>query len=567
MSLRSKRSLAAFTTLLVSFLLYCAKISPPPGGPVDKTGAEVLATTPANGATKVAKSDVISIDFSEAIAKQTVENAIFISPSPSTEPKLKWKGKTLLIVLADSLAENTTYVINIGSEIKDLRNNPMANSYTFAFSTGDSVDAGKIQGTIFQEGKTVSGIAVGLFDFERPDSRICNDSLYPSYLTLSGKEGEYALEFLPDGRYFVLAFDDKNKNRLLDFPAESFGVPDKTIVIAASHPEARADLYLSRADTSAISILSATASDVGLLKARFSRAITTDSIRNNLDRIVLISPSDSLHVRHPQSVKEKFGALSANYSFYFADLPEGDYRLRVPATILGRRKEAGGEVESGLIKYKPGADDNPPALESVSHSGRTVFPSEKTISVCFSEPVRRNRLDSAAVRVTDSDSSLYELNFIWPDDFNLDLSVRDLAWGKACALTVNTADVIDLSGKSAGDSIAQFVFHTYYQDSLGLVSGTIDYAPDIDTGGIAYLTFTSISSDFSRTEPVLGTAFNIQMPPGKYILHGYLDRNGNGARDLGSLCPFDYAETASIYPDTVRVRARFETAELEFIFK
>ena len=50
-------------------------------------------------------------------------------------------------------------------------------------------------------------------------------------------------------------------------------------------------------------------------------------------------------------------------------------------------------------------------------------------------------------------------------------------------------------------------------------------------------------------------------------LNGFLDENGNGKLDYGTLTPFNNSETSAFHPDTIRVRTRFESAGVEFRFK
>jgi len=65
----------------------------------------------------------------------------------------------------------------------------------------------------------------------------------------------------------------------------------------------------------------------------------------------------------------------------------------------------------------------------------------------------------------------------------------------------------------------------------------------------------------------VGDRFKFSVKPGKYVMSGYLDRDGNGKYDFGTLKPFKYSENYFNYPDTIRVRARFESAGIELHIK
>ena len=103
---------------------------PPRGGPEDKTPPTILNITPNAGATNVPTDTKIEIVFSERMVKNTVSDAIFISPWPAEEIFYKWKGKKLKIEFSDTLKKNKTYVLTIGSKSSDLRNNKMKDSFS-----------------------------------------------------------------------------------------------------------------------------------------------------------------------------------------------------------------------------------------------------------------------------------------------------------------------------------------------------------------------------------------------------------------------------------------------------
>jgi hypothetical protein len=54
--------------------------------------------------------------------------------------------------------------------------------------------------------------------------------------------------------------------------------------------------------------------------------------------------------------------------------------------------------------------------------------------------------------------------------------------------------------------------------------------------------------------------------PGKYLLGGYMDIDGNQILSPGQPVPFSPLEPFALYPDTIRVRPRWETEEVELIF-
>jgi uncharacterized protein (DUF2141 family) len=552
---------------LCLFLIVCAKISPPPGGPIDKTGPAVDSTIPGNGSINVPGDNVIEVYFSEKIDKASIKGSIFISPRFSDEPKYKLKGKRLRLVLPNIFSDNTTYVVNIGSSVRDIRGNRMDNSFVFAFSTGEKISEGTVKGKAFKNDEPYSGAAVGLFDFLRPDTSAGLDSTYPPYLTQSGISGEYSLEFLPDGEYFVLAFDDKNKNQLFNYPRESFGIPDKTAHVSSGLPPSNINFYLIEEDTALITILSTALTGDRLLKVRFSGNLLSDSLKNNLDRIYLVPYDSTISHINPDGILEQKGLKTSVYNLYFKSLKEGNYRLQCESALFGGKIDSMAIIESGEFFAGLEPDDSPPEILSVSHSGKTVFPSDSIIQVYFSEPIDDNFDIAGTVEILDSDSLPYDFSHEWPDEFNLNLHTIGLKWNRKYNIILSENLITDLAGNSIGDSVVSFDFSTYDRDSLGSVSGTLVVETGADSRAVPYITFRSITGKFSTTRPIVSNSFNLALPPGKYFLSGFLDRDGNEKQDYGSLRPFRFSEPSASYPDTIRVRARFETAGIEFFFR
>ncbi|PKK83825.1 MAG: hypothetical protein CVT49_06720 [candidate division Zixibacteria bacterium HGW-Zixibacteria-1] len=562
----SDRRWTAFELIgLISFVMLfaCAKVAAPPGGPEDKTAPSVAGTLPAGNAVTVARDNNISLEFSESIDKKSVENAIIISPRMPGEVKYKWNKSTLNIILPDSFADSTTYVVNAGSDIADLRRNKMENSFSFAFSTGAQISQGKVSGTVRAGGKPAAGAMAALFDMTEPDTSTSFDSLYPPYITQSGKTGEYALEFLPDGQYFVMAFMDKNKNHLFDYPAEPFGLPDRVCRISGTTAPT-IDFNIIQEDTSTVSIISAGLTGDRLVKVRLSRKVESNIVRDNLNKIYLepIGVIDSIII--PDALKERPGTSEQIYDFFFDSLPEGKYSLVMDASLFGQASDSMPFITSGELTIAYEADKTPPAIEEITHTRKIFYPSDSLIKIWFSEPIDINKISENAIMIMDADSNRVGTKFIWPDYFTLELYASGIDWGKVYDIMVAESLFYDLSGNRMGDSIMNYKFTTYDKDSLGSASGAITIGPDIDSSGIVHITFMTEKGLEILSQPLPDKTFNVELPPGKYLLKAFLDRNENKIQDYGKLYPFEPAETSALYPDTVRVRARFETSGINF---
>jgi len=547
-------------------ILSCAKVSAPPGGPEDKSGPEIISTIPAGDAVSVAPVNSISIEFSESIEKKTIEDAVFISPRIEGEIEYKWKKHTLNIILPDAFEDSTTYIVSLGADITDIRRNKMENSYNFAFSTGTHIDYGKVTGTVFKDGKPASGAVVALYDFAAPDSLTVFDSLYPPYITQTGKTGEYTLEFLPDGRYYVMSFDDKNKNRLFNFPTESFGIPDRLCNISAESTP-RLDFNLVKHDTGLVSILSTTVTEDRLVKVRFSGNVEYETIHDNLDKVTLEALDSTSVDQYPSAIKEYEDKTHQSYNFYFRSLAAGRYRIKIDASIFERADDSTKFIAGSELTITDDTDETAPVIDDVSHARKTIYPDDSSITLHFSEPIDEGQITDSAVVIMDTDSNYIELVHRRPDPFTLDLYAAGLEWGRSFEIKIAETQFFDMAGNALGDSVVNYRFATYDHDSLGSISGDISFGPRIDSTGTPHLILSTTKGVEVLSKAMYDKSFNFELPPGKYLMSGYLDRNDNGVRDFGSLFPFEYSETSTFLRDTVRVRARFETSGIQFIFE
>ncbi len=552
---------------VASLLFSCAEVAGPPGGPRDETAPAITSTIPLSNNVNTLINNKITISFSEQIERKTVKGAIFITPRPDGEVEYSWKKNSLVIILLDPFKENTTYVVTVGATIRDLRGNRLEESYSFAFSTGETIDEGSIGGYIFQENKPASGITIALYDYSMVDSFLFLDSLYPPYLTQSGKNGEFEFNYLPDGKYLVLAYSDKNKNQLLNYPSEMFGLTDRFVIIDEMKQYPALNINMTSKDTTSLSIISTTISTDNLIKVRLSKNISCESVFENLAQVHLISLDRQNTIIPATSVRESSGGEVAVFNFHFANLSDGLYKFRIGERLVIDTGNNSTYIESSEFSVQLKPDSTGPQLDFFSHNQKRIFPDENSFEFGFSEPMNQNKNTDSSILIYDSDDNRKDVSFSWIDDFRLGLIPDNLEWGKGYFVVLNEKEFSDLSGNNLGDSISVFKYYTYDSDSLGEASGMVKYGSQFDSGSVSYITFRDVSGKKQFTKKINNHRFNFQLSPGKYLLSGFIDSNNNGVYDSGSLIPFKFAETMAFAADTIRVRARFETAGLVFEFK
>jgi hypothetical protein len=196
--------------LLVFSLLACAKRGAPPGGPPDTTAPFVEEISPAGGSVNVDPGSDMSIRFSESMKKRTVETGVVVSPRCRWQRRF-WEGRTYRLVPQDTLKEGVTYLVSVSNKAEDAHGVKMKSTFVSGFSTGDSLNAGLISGSVRWKRTDVEGAVVFLFDSGELDSMVSFPSVEPHYVTLTGSKGVYDIPFVDTGRrYRVFAIIDKD---------------------------------------------------------------------------------------------------------------------------------------------------------------------------------------------------------------------------------------------------------------------------------------------------------------------------------------------------------------------
>ena len=125
-----------FLTLLVSA---CGQ-----NQPGDVVAPAVIATAPINTQTSVpVGTAVVTATFNEEVDPATVNASSFLlrGTDGSTIPgTVSYDGVIATYTLAGPLSPDTTYTATITTTVRDLEGNPVANTYTWQFTTGPAPD-------------------------------------------------------------------------------------------------------------------------------------------------------------------------------------------------------------------------------------------------------------------------------------------------------------------------------------------------------------------------------------------------------------------------------------------
>lgn len=151
----------------------------------------------------------------------------------------------------------------------------------------------------------------------------------------------------------------------------------------------------------------------------------------------------------------------------------------------------------------------------------------------------------------------------WTNPFELGVSAR-LQGSGLYRLTLSEFDIIDLSGNLLGDSLVDFRINLLDDDSLGSISGRVIIEDTAQSDRPLLIEFLKLDNKQTFDQVIDQGQFHIELPAGKYLMWGLIDADRDGLITDGRWSPFRHSETMAVYPDTIKVRARFETSGIEF---
>lgn len=537
---RWRLALSAF--LLALSLASCATPTRPTGGPDDTTPPRLVGSVPEAGGLRVAEREV-TLTFSERVNPQGVR-AVSVVPESGTPPEVEVRGRELRITL-DSLRESTTYVVTVSTDLRDQRGVALREPITLAFSTGDELDRGRIAGRVLtpSRGQPAAGLAVWAYRADStaalPDPR----RQPPDYGTQAGADGAFALEYLREGTYFVVAVDDRNRNRRAD-AGERFAAPPRPLARADTLESDPLALYVAVADTLAPEVQRLRGLTDRRLAVRFSEAVT-------------LQDADPAAWALADSTSGASAAVRAVY----VD-PESPQEVRMESA----EPLAAQTLRVALVRVGAVADSAGNAVEPFE---RTVTPAVRpdTVAAQFAAflPASSLPADSAQTLRPDKRPGV---RFTLPPDSARIASLSVTASGAPVAFTTEPlADGLSMAIRVAPE-VRAFAVGVVEPDTVR-VRRYRRPEPN-ETGEIVGRVTGTAQSVLVEAVPEAGAPFRAVtdaegrfriagLPPGDYRLRFVVDTDGDGAWSSGRLAPYAPPETVTFADAPQTVRARFET--------
>jgi hypothetical protein len=194
------------------FVSACAEIIPLTGGKKDEFAPKPVSgkQLPEQGALHV-NTQEFSVVFNEYFKLQDPNTTITMNPSVGKLTTTQ-KNKSLTIRWEDSLAANTTYILQLNGTIRDI-NESNDSIMRFVFSTGSTIDSLVLKGNTVQSftNGVVGSVSVGLYEIGTNPY-----TTQPIYAARTDNKGSFDFSYLKDGTFDIFGFIDQNKNQEVD---------------------------------------------------------------------------------------------------------------------------------------------------------------------------------------------------------------------------------------------------------------------------------------------------------------------------------------------------------------
>lgn len=291
-----------FIYILAAFIVSgCAKMMPLTGGDRDSEAPKLAKASPDTFATNF-NSKEIKLVFNEFITVDDPSRNILFSPALTTEPNIVANPKSITIKLKEELKPNTTYTVRMQSAIKDLNEGNVLEEQIYVFSTGPSLDSGKVVGLLmnYLDNAPIKGAKIGLYPEDATPEFIKNNK--PEFWTMTRADGTFEIPFIRKEKFKIFALKEEDNSFIYDRAGESIAFLTEPV-----HSDSLAvqTMFMFTSTNDSLKLLKHKYRGNGTFSFLFSKPVSdvTFEVKDSVgivDNKVLINGSDSILVWVPK---------------------------------------------------------------------------------------------------------------------------------------------------------------------------------------------------------------------------------------------------------------------------
>jgi hypothetical protein len=478
--------------------------------------------------------------------RREVEQALSFFPPPKSPPDIHWDGRDLVLSPDSTWDSGQTYILTVQAEARDARGNRLAATFQTAFSTGPTLDSGRIQGRILREARPVPG-ALALC-YRLPRTRVNPETDTADYVVQADEQGQFVFSYLGDGSYRVFGLDDHDRDWLWNIGSEDIAVPPFDVQVGPpAHAFNLPELQLAGLDTLLPELADCRALSSTWMVVTFDQPIESSLLESGT--LVLQNANHTLAVDSIWSPDTLSRTVYLHHPALAADSEHDDLLWRRPGDAVHTDTCA----VTPLSPADSSAPPTPPRLRPDTVDAWAFVP--ERVALLFAEPI-----DSICTQCFQPDPR--------PDSFGVSLehafAVRislsaPRRQNEPQKLAVSPRAVSFSSGACwPGADTAYFSLPTPPHDSCGEFELRLEdvTAPDSSL----WVRIHSLTGQPPMLEAA-ASAGRVEglLLQGDYAVSVLADVDGNRHWSPGWPSPFRPSERFHLSPDTLKVRARFTT--------
>lgn len=569
---------------IASLMLYaCANMASPNGGPYDEVPPKFISSTPAPGQLNY-KGKKVEILFDELVQVDKPTENVIVTPPQMSQPVIRANGRRVVVALEDTLKENTTYTIDFTNSIADNNEKNVLQNFSFAFSTGPTIDTLQISGILLDAAtlEPMSGITVGVHT-NLADSAFTTTPFVRTSRT--NDRGQFTIRNMAPGTYRIYALEDVMRSYAYTQPGQQIAYSDSLIVPSFELTTRQDTTWKDSLTIDTIMTVPYTHFfpdniELRLFKEKVERQYMLRPERN--DEKILTLRFNAPVEQYPEPVPVNF---EPEGDWYFVQAEEEgrtikywltdslvwqqdtlqiavDYLKSDSLNVLRPQTD----TVSLSMRRRPQATqkkskkaDGPKPIEFLGLSATPTGTMEMTdtLSLTFAEPIAQ--LDSSLLRLEQLVDSVWTpVDFrFFPDSTNAlrYFLLRPWNYAEEYQLSIDSATIYSVYGR--WNNTLKNAFKVKKEDDYGHL-----YINVIGVDTTAFVELLNNSDLPVRKAKVKdGGALFMDLKPDKYYARLTIDLNGNGQWDTGNYAEKRQPEQVFYCPKLFQVMQNWQVEE------
>jgi hypothetical protein len=517
-----------YLVLCVAIFTGCANFVAPTGGLQDKNPPNLIFSEPKSGTTNF-KGKELTLTFDELIDASAIHKELFIIPDPQSPFESKVKNNVLSLKFEKNLRDSTTYTFNFRNTVKDLTEKNPSKNLKLVLSTYNKIDSLKLTGKVISHYNKlpILDATVGLY----PADTLPLLKKRPLYFVKTDSSGNYKIENVKDGKYFLLTFDDKNDNLRYDQTTENIGFLRDSVNIVKDTVIAPIEIY--RADFS---------------KNKIRRVLSREK------EFEILLDKNPLGIEVLYENEADSNALSYTYKnskIIFSKLTDSQLDTVNTTLIIKDSLQTIDTLYQKVYFREPSTRKRKIDVLNITSdikNNQEITPN-LVYNLYFDKPIVR--FDTSKIVFTTDTSTSENLNIDKINNYHYKLSIDTKAENKV-ELFIPSNTFENFIGDTSNVFKLSNTILSY--DKLGLIEGDVE---DKEVQKIAILKNTDTGLEIERQTFIDKFLFE-KIIPGTYDILIIFDENKNGIWDPGNIDNLTLPEKMLITEYPLRVRANYE---------